>query len=114
MIINKYVPTCVNQEWHLINTNYGNDIPDEEGLYLVIIQNRDYAIAQYVYKETTLRVLDKQDKNGLSIVQIAPEDGFYTLGSFDGQRATIKKLNVIAWTKLSTSMSVFNAMCGKE
>ena len=112
MIKGKYFPSIVKQEWHLYETNYGDDKPGEDSLCLVITHNRDYAIAQYVSQDTVLCRANKP-KNGLIEATLAETDGFYTLDTFNGEKSNVMRLGVTAWTRLPLSQNIFNAMLKK-
>lgn len=97
----KINPTNIGQVWHEVN--FGDGMPKENGLYLIITHNRDYVVAYFAFKG---EVLDK-DMNivgdklpDISTALIANEDGFYTVNPFDGKRKDIKKYNATAWTRL--------------
>lgn len=107
----KVNPTNIEQVWH--DVNFGDGLPKENGIYLIITNNRDYAVAYFAFKG---EVLDK-DMNwvgdklpDISTALIANEDGFYTVSPFDGKRRDIKKYHATAWTLLTNPGELLNQM----
>ena len=107
----KINPTSIEQVWHEVN--FGDGLPKENGIYLVITHNRDYAIAYFAFKDEILN----RDMNWIgdnipdvSNALIANEDGFYTLS----KKQETRKFHVTAWTKLNNPSEMLDLLLRKN